>query len=149
MAAKGQFVYYQTAKGYWNYRLKASNDATIAVSGGTGYKDLRSLKAGIESVRKLRSKGGRSDLEVLRTAQNPKFEIYLDKAGKYRFRLKASNGELICTSEDGYASKDSCKKGIASLAKWAAEAEVVPEGDLIGQIRRRRKPSFFCNDNAF
>ena len=115
MAAKGQFVYYQTAKGYWNYRLKASNDATIAVSGGTGYKDLRSLKAGIESVKSY---------EPLK---NPKFEIYLDKAGKYRFRLKASNGELICTSEDGYASKDSCKKGIASLAKWAAEAEVVPE----------------------
>lgn len=128
MAAKGQFVYYQTAKGYWNYRLKASNDATIAVSGGTGYKDLRSLKAGIESVRK--NSGAKVEDQTLKSYEplkNPKFEIYLDKAGKYRFRLKASNGELICTSEDGYASKDSCKKGIASLAKWAAEAEVIPE----------------------
>ena len=66
-------------------------------------------------------------LQKFEQLTNPKFEIYMDKAGKYRYRLKASNGELICTSEDGYASKDSCKKGIASLAKWAAEAEVVKE----------------------
>ena len=52
MAAKGQFVCYKTAKGYWNYRLKASNKETIAVSGGTGYSSFSACKAGIESVRK-------------------------------------------------------------------------------------------------
>lgn len=128
MAAKGQFVCYKTAKGYWNYRLKASNKETIAVSGGTGYSSFAACKAGIESVRK--NSGAKIEdqtLQKFETLKNPKFEIYLDKAGKFRFRLKAINGELICTSEDGYASKDSCKKGIASLAKWAAEAEVVTE----------------------
>lgn len=128
MAAKGQFVCYKTAKGYWNYRLKASNKETIAVSGGTGYSSFSACKAGIESVRK--NSGAKVEdqtLQKFETLKNPKFEIYMDKAGKYRYRLKASNGELICTSEDGYASKDSCKKGIASLAKWAAEAEVVKE----------------------
>lgn len=128
MAAKGQFVCYKTAKGYWNYRLKASNKETIAVSGGTGYSSFSACKAGIESVRK--NSGAKVEdqtLQKFETLKNPKFEIYMDKAGKYRYRLKASNGELICTSEDGYASKDSCKKGIASLAKWAAEAEVVTE----------------------
>lgn len=128
MAAKGQFVCYKTAKGYWNYRLKASNKETIAVSGGTGYSSFSACKAGIESVRK--NSGAKIEdqtLQKFETLKNPKFEIYMDKAGKYRYRLKASNGELICTSEDGYASKDSCKKGIASLAKWAAEAEVVTE----------------------
>lgn len=128
MAAKGQFVCYKTAKGYWNYRLKASNKETIAVSGGTGYSSFSACKAGIESVRK--NSGAKVEdqtLQKFETLTNPKFEIYMDKAGKYRYRLKASNGELICTSEDGYASKDSCKKGIASLAKWAAEAEVVKE----------------------
>lgn len=128
MAAKGQFVCYKTAKGYWNYRLKASNKETIAVSGGTGYSSFSACKAGIESVRK--NSGAKIEdqtLQKFETLKNPKFEIYMDKAGKYRYRLKAINGELICTSEDGYASKDSCKKGIASLAKWAAEAEVVTE----------------------
>lgn len=128
MAAKGQFVCYKTAKGYWNYRLKASNKETIAVSGGTGYSSFSACKAGIESVR--RNTGAKIEDQTLQKFEqltNPKFEIYMDKAGKYRYRLKASNGELICTSEDGYASKDSCKKGIASLAKWAVEAEVVKE----------------------
>lgn len=128
MAAKGQFVCYKTAKGYWNYRLKASNKETIAVSGGTGYSSFSACKAGIESVRK--NSGAKVEDQTLQKFEqltNPKFEIYMDKAGKYRYRLKAINGELICTSEDGYASKDSCKKGIASLAKWAAEAEVVKE----------------------
>ena len=128
MAAKGQFVCYKTAKGYWNYRLKASNKETIAVSGGTGYSSFSACKAGIESVR--RNTGAKIEDQTLQKFEqltNPKFEIYMDKAGKYRYRLKASNGELICTSEDGYASKDSCKKGIASLAKWAAEAEVIKE----------------------
>ena len=51
----------------------------------------------------------------------------MDKAGKFRFRLRARNGELLAVSEDGYATKDSCKKGIASLAKWAIDSDVVAE----------------------
>lgn len=131
MEMKGQFAYYKTAKGYFNYRLKSFNKITIAVSGGTGYSSLASLKAGVESVRKnatvhvddLTLKDRKEALKF------PKFEIYQDKAGEYRFRLYASNGELLCISEDGYASKDSCKKGIQSVAKWAPTADVVAEED--------------------
>ena len=36
--------------------------------------------------------------------KNPKFEMYLDKAGEHRFRLKAKNGQIIATSE-GYKAK--------------------------------------------
>lgn len=129
MEMKGQFVYYKTAKGYFNYRLKSFNKITIAVSGGSGYSSLSSLKAGVESVRKnasvhvedLTLKNKEAPLKY------PKFEIYIDKAGEYRFRLYASNGELLCISEDGYASKDSCKKGVQSVAKWAPTADVVAE----------------------
>ena len=53
-----------------------------------------------------------------------KFEMYKDKQGEFRFRLKAANGETIATSE-GYKSKDSCKNGIESVKKNAASAEVV------------------------
>jgi len=45
-----------------------------------------------------------------------KFECYKDKAGEYRFRLKAGNGEIILSSE-GYTSKASCDNGIASVKK--------------------------------
>lgn len=45
-----------------------------------------------------------------------KFECYKDKAGEYRFRLKAGNGENILSSE-GYTSKASCDNGIASVKK--------------------------------
>jgi uncharacterized protein YegP (UPF0339 family) len=53
-----------------------------------------------------------------------KFELYKDKSGEYRFRLKAANGETIATSE-GYASKSGAKNGIASVQKNAPTAEVV------------------------
>ena len=54
----------------------------------------------------------------------PVFEWYIDKKGKYRFRLKAGNGEIIATSE-GYASKEGCVNGIESVKKNAPVAKVV------------------------
>ncbi|HOC13112.1 MAG TPA: YegP family protein [Propionicimonas sp.] len=53
-----------------------------------------------------------------------KFEIYPDAAGKYRWRLKASNGQIIASGQ-GYATERSCRDGIESVKKHAASAEVV------------------------
>ncbi len=53
-----------------------------------------------------------------------KFEVYKDKKGEYRFRLKAGNGEVIATGE-GYAQKAGCLKGIESIKKNAPNAEIV------------------------
>ena len=50
-----------------------------------------------------------------------KYEIYKDKAGEFRFRLKASNGQTILASE-GYKSKDACRNGIASVQKNGPDA---------------------------
>ncbi|MCB9617615.1 MAG: YegP family protein [Sandaracinus sp.] len=52
-----------------------------------------------------------------------KFEVYKDKAGEFRFRLKAGNGEIIANSE-GYTTKASCLKGIESVKANAAGAVV-------------------------
>ncbi|MEM7320389.1 MAG: YegP family protein, partial [Pseudomonadota bacterium] len=49
-----------------------------------------------------------------------KFELYLDKAGEYRFRLKAGNGEIILASE-GYKQKASAMNGIESVRKNSAD----------------------------
>lgn len=53
-----------------------------------------------------------------------KFELYTDAAGKFRFRLKAGNGEIIAVGE-AYESKASALNGIESVKKNAAEAAVV------------------------
>jgi len=53
----------------------------------------------------------------------PVFEVYADKAGKYRFKLKAANGEVIAVSE-AYSAKDSCLSGIESVKKNAPKASV-------------------------
>lgn len=52
------------------------------------------------------------------------FELWTDKAGQYRFNLKASNGQVIATSE-GYSSKASALGGIESVRKNAPDAAVV------------------------
>ena len=57
-----------------------------------------------------------------------KFELYTDGAGKYRFRLKASNGQVIAASQ-GYASKKGALDGIESVKKHAADAETVEVED--------------------
>jgi len=51
-----------------------------------------------------------------------KFEVYKDKAGEHRFRLKAGNGEVILSSE-GYNQKDGCANGIESVRKNSNNAD--------------------------
>ncbi len=64
-----------------------------------------------------------------------KFECYKDKAGEFRFRLKAGNGETILASE-GYKSKASCTNGIESVRKNSAiEARFVPKKTSGGKHR--------------
>lgn len=54
----------------------------------------------------------------------PKFEIFKDAAGKFRWRLKAPNGEIIASSGEAYESKDSCNNGIQSVKANATKAEI-------------------------
>ncbi len=54
----------------------------------------------------------------------PKFEVYKDAKGEYRFRLKAPNGETIATGE-GYVAKAGCMNGIESVKENAPKAEIV------------------------
>lgn len=58
------------------------------------------------------------------TTPKPKFEIYKDQAQKWRWRLKAPNGEIIAISE-AYESRDGCKNGCNSVKTHAPTAELV------------------------
>lgn len=120
----GKFVINKTKTGY-TYSLKAGNGETIAI-GGEVYQSLASVKNGCASVAKNAPVANIEDqtVEGYETQKHPKFEIYTDKAGEFRFRLKATNGEVIAVSE-GYKKKDSCKNGIASVQKNAPDAPVI------------------------
>ena len=118
----GKFVIRTVSSGV-KFDLKATNGQVIATS--EVYTALASCKNGVESVRKNAPIANFEDQteEGFATATNPKFEMYQDKAGEYRFRLKARNGQIIATSE-GYTTKAACENGIASVRKNAPEAEV-------------------------
>ncbi len=115
----GKFIVKQTNTGI-KFDLKAGNGEVIATS--EVYASKASCLNGIESV-KNSCVGGVEDqtVEGFETIKHPKFEVYLDKSGEYRFRLKARNGEIIATSE-GYKAKASCLNGIESVKKNAPEA---------------------------
>ncbi len=134
---KGKFVYYKTAKGNFNFRLKASNNETIAVCDNV-YEDLTRCKQGIESVRRFSTIDKVEDQTVadFEVLKNPKFELYKDKQGKFRYRLRANNGQLICIAEGGYSSKASCKNGIKSVGKWATDAEVMSDEEFEATLKK-------------
>ncbi len=119
----GKFVI-KNAKGGVKFDLLAGNNQVIASS--EVYTTMSACKNGIESVRKNSAKANLEDqtVEGFETAKNPKFEVYTDKAGKTRFRLKATNGEIIAVGE-AYESKAGCMNGIESIRKNAPEAEIV------------------------
>jgi len=117
----GKFVIKNTNKGPM-FNLLATNGQVICTS--QVYASESSCNNGIESVRK--NCGVKIEDQTVQNHEqvtNPKYEIYLDKAGEYRFRLKASNGEIIAASE-GYTRKESCKNGIESIMKNAPDATV-------------------------
>ncbi len=116
-----KFVVKETATGV-KFDLKANNGQVIATS--EVYSSEDACMNGIESVKK-NCVGEIEDqtVENFETVKHPKFEIYEDKAGEYRFRLKAKNGEVIATSE-GYKAKASCINGIESVKENAPDAEI-------------------------
>ena len=118
----GYFVFKKTATGV-KFDLCAGNHEVIATS--EVYKSDPSCRKGIASVRRNAPIANLQDMTVEPVAKVtcPKFEVYTDKAGEYRFRLKATNGQVIATSE-GYAAKTGCMNGIESVRKNAADADI-------------------------
>ena len=105
------------------FDLLATNGQVIATS--EVYTTKAACLNGIESVKKNAAVANVENQteEGFETVTNPKFEMYADKAGEFRFRLKARNGEIIAVSE-GYKAKASCLNGIESVKKNAPEAEI-------------------------
>ncbi len=121
----GKFVVKEGKAGI-RFNLVAGNGQIIGTS--EIYKAEKSCLNGIESVRKNAPAAPVEDQTVANFAAEkaPKFEVYQDKAGEFRFRLKAKNGEIILTGE-GYKAKAGCLNGIASIKKNADSPVVKAE----------------------
>lgn len=104
----GKFELYQDKAGEYRFRLKAANGEIILAS--EGYKQKASAENGIESVRK--------------NAQlDERFERKVAASGQPMFNLKASNGQVIGTSET-YSSEAARDKGVESVKTNAPDAKL-------------------------
>lgn len=121
----GKFVIRKTGTGI-KFDLKAGNGEVIATS--EVYSGIDACRNGIASVKKNAPDAPveNQTVEGYAAEKNPKFEVYNDKAGEFRFRLKASNGQIIAVSE-GYKALAGCMNGIESVKKNAPDAEIVEQ----------------------
>lgn len=119
----GRFVVYKTDTGYL-FHLKAGNGETIGTS--KMYTTLAACRTGVAGVRENAPLAALHDLTVAaeQGMENPKFEVYKDEAGQFRFRLKTAAGEVVLASE-GYTAKASCEHGISSVRRNAANATLI------------------------
>lgn len=102
-------IYQDKAKEY-RWRLK-QGDAIIGTA-GQGYKAKDSCKKGIQSLQK--------DLQ----SGKGNFEFYQDNAKAFRWRFKATNGQVIATANKGYKDKAECEKVVEVIKKGAGDAPV-------------------------
>jgi uncharacterized protein YegP (UPF0339 family) len=105
----------------WTFNLVAGNGQVIGTS--EVYESEKACHNGVAAVKRAAAAANIEDQTIGEAAKNPKFEIYTDKRGEFRFRLKASNGEIVLASE-GYKEKASAKNGIESVKKNAADGEI-------------------------
>ena len=118
-----RFEIKQTKSGGFRFNLIATNGQVIATS--EVYSSLDGCKNGVESVRKNCAAHVEDQTkEGFETLTHPKYEVYKDKIGEFRFRLKATNGQIIATGE-GYKAMAGCKNGIESIRKNAVDAKIV------------------------
>ena len=104
------------------FDLKAGNGEIIAVS--ESYRSRGGCLKGIQSLRTCAPTAPVEDQTTPGAREKcPKFELYTDKRGAFRFRLKAANGKIIAVSE-GYAGKAGCLAGIDSVRNNAPMAEI-------------------------
>ena len=122
-AKTGRFEIKKSKDGRYVFNLYAPNHVIVATS--QVYTTTQAAINGINSIISNASKAPIEDqtLKNYTTLTYPKWELYVDKGGQYRFRLNASNGSCIVHSQ-GYTSKGSCKNGIESIIRCSANPEI-------------------------
>ncbi len=119
----GAFDIKRSRDGRYVFNLYAANRVIVATS--QIYSSSQSALTGIKSVIANAERANVEDqtLKQYSTQPYPKWEIYVDKGGQYRWRLLATNGSCILHSQ-GYTQKSTCKKGIESVIRTAKSAKI-------------------------
>lgn len=119
----GKFIISKTPKGFFRFSLQAANYQTVLTS--QNYASLRNCKDGIEAIKKNTTADVEDQtLQKVEKKKFPKYEVYLDNASQFRYRLLASNGQNIAMAEEGYATKQGCLNGIDAISRAAVDAEI-------------------------
>ena len=129
VVTKGKFEVKRTSDRRYMFNVRAGNTQVIASS--QIYASMAACRNGIESVGKNAPIAPVEDqtLSSVNEEKCPKFQIYFDKGGKYRFNLIAANGQNILACTQGYTQKSSCKNGIQSVINNANAAIVLPSDE--------------------
>lgn len=108
----------------FKFDLHAGNGEIILSS--EVYKTRATCRRGIESVLRAITRAKFADQTAPDAPEctNPKFELYRDRSGAFRFRLRARNGEIVATSEP-YTTHAACENGIESTRKNAPKAQII------------------------
>ncbi len=119
----GFFDIKKSKDGRYVFNLYASNRVIIATS-----QIYSSSSAALNGANSVIANAARANIEDqtipgYEEKSFPKWEIYKDKAGQFRFRLSSSNGSCICHSQ-GYKAKASCKNGIESIIRTVGSASI-------------------------
>ena len=129
------FEIHEDKAGKWRWRLRARNGELVAMS-DQGFASKAGVVKALDVVRRnVAEAEGHEEAPTGDDAAEAKnikgFEIYEDKSGHWRWRLRASNGELLAIPEQGFASKAGVVKALDVVRRNVADAEghVEPEAE--------------------
>ena len=119
----GRFEIKKAKDGRYVFNLYAPNHIIVATS--QVYSTSSAAVNGIQSIMANAEKAPIEDNTLKNPVKQgfPKWEMYIDKGGEYRFRLYASNGNCVVHSQ-GYKQKSSCKNGIDSIIRCSKNPEI-------------------------
>jgi uncharacterized protein YegP (UPF0339 family) len=115
-----KYQVYKDMAGKYRFRLRAANNKIVAVS--EAYESKAGCINGVKSVQNNCESHVEDQTKNMDKLTNPKYEIFTDAAGEFRFNLKASNGEIIAASE-GYETKEGIMNGIGAVQR-SCNAEI-------------------------
>jgi uncharacterized protein YegP (UPF0339 family) len=115
-----KYQVYKDVAGKYRFRLRAANNKIVTVS--QAYESKAGCMNGVKSVQSNCESHVEDQTKNMENLKNPKYEVFTDAAGEFRFNLKASNGEIIAASE-GYETKEGVMNGIEAVQR-SCDAEI-------------------------
>ena len=131
--ASRTFEIFEDKAGQWRWRLRARNGELVAMS-EQGFTTKAGVVRSLEVVRRNTADAeGYEEIPPAEDGGETKtakgFEIYEDKSGHWRWRLRAGNGELLAVPEQGFSSKAGVVRALDVVRRNVAEADAHEEAD--------------------